>query len=255
MRKSLYSMVGFVLLSVFVLSGSVSCTYSEPPSTLVFVVLDTSGSWIPIHKDRNVVSRVNDAILESASYVQKPVHYYLLKITSDSLREKPVCSITHEKESIFKPGYSKKAFAAELGLCKRITQKLDATKYTDITGALDLTSRMSSNHTLGRKYLIIISDMKEEQPDGRITKTIESCTSQLAHLKLSGFKAAIIYNILPNKQDRDDSDFPGIWKKCLGSTGIADVTLIHESTNLVDEITRVFMQGDDAIAGVKNQGD
>jgi hypothetical protein len=186
------TLVGFIALTVTLAAPSrASETVAR---TGIFVLVDTSGTWLSKtyeHENDWVIAQANKAVLDLLGKVETPAAIYVIAIGADSVLEPPMCE-AHYRRTLINLGKKGHEFVQRdklenyLDLCRAAIIKRPISKWTDIHGALELVSRLASSAVFTGRYLLLLSDFKEERPVG-----------PLPNLSLRGFKVALIYRILP----------------------------------------------------------
>ena len=209
---------GVVLAAILSLADT--CWAEEiVPRSAVFVLVDVSGTWLSknnLEQNKQVVRETNKAVVDLLGKVESPSVVFLIAIEADSVLSKPICVATYSRK-LLNLGKRKNAFtsrdklADHLELCGLAVLARPIAKWTDIHGALDMTSRLANSGTFSGRYLFVLSAFIEERPPG-----------PLPLISLNGFRVASIYRILP----QDSQDPRGLdsrlekWRSLLKKAGV-----------------------------------
>ncbi len=201
--------------------------------TAIFVLVDLSRTWFNQEsqvKNIHTLDEVNKAVVGLSTRHEKPVHITFLAIEDRSALQSPLCEGCYRPTLIRRNNpcmTSKAELNRKLTLCKSLILNQNSSDYTDISGAIDIAAQMSQSPTLERKFLIILSDMKEER----------QIPFNFSNLHLEGFRIAIVYRILP--RDALSNEYRGRlewWESKLKECKAAKIILILDKGELANRL-------------------
>lgn len=233
-RKRITAVIILALTLVF--TQQVLCDAQEY-NTSLSVLIDFSKTYYNKSTKnliKDLLRRGKIAVEEFASISESPVKISFLAINDLSLTTPPISTFIYHRK-IF--GGNKEGVITRpadlknyLELCKEIILKKEPSAYTDISGAIDLATRITAGQRRGEKSILILSDLKEDPRPG----------TQTAELKLDGYNVVILYRIL-GQDARKPSELDerlSAWKNKLTKAGARKVTCLHDSILDIHQIIR-----------------
>lgn len=228
-KRRLMSVVFAILLT----NGTI-CFASEYNSSIT-VLIDLSRTYYN-ESTRPNISRllkiVSQGISQLTTILDSPVKITFLSITDQSLSA-PVIASFFFQPKIFVSGTSdtitaKKDLEKHLDLTSEIITRKPASNFTDISGAIDLATRVVSAQSRGKRIVIVMSDMIEDLKPKAKTATINA----------NGFEFLILYRILPidGSDPNKLNQRLDVWKERLIAGGASKVTFINDATLSPSEI-------------------
>lgn len=167
-----------------------------PPRTAFIVLVDLSRTWfeptnpIRLRQIERTIDQVNESIINLGNRLPKPVSITYLPIEAAAILQNPLCEIIYQPTLIGKDPKalrSKSDLESKLNLCRDFILTKVPSGHTDISGAITLAVKITDSPSIKSKFIIMLSDMKEELPRG--------FHASIPNLK--GYKIGIIYHILP----------------------------------------------------------
>lgn len=234
-RKRVERKVIIILLVVALTLILVGCSQTADYKTSVYVLFDFSKTYYKESTKgqiESVLKTVNTAIIKLAHVSEMPIKISFLAITDQSLSANAIAISLYQrkifagkkKDLITKPRDLKNF----LEVCAQSILSTTGSDYTDISGAINLATRMNTGQKQGEKSILILSDMKEETRAG----------TQKSSFDLAGYNVLILYRILgedarnPNQLARRLEE----WAQRLTDAGAKKVGRLHDSIKDVNQI-------------------
>jgi hypothetical protein len=177
----------------------------ESPRTAFIILVDLSKTWFdPTHNSRMAqiectIDQVNASIIDLADRLPKPVSITYLPITDVGILENPLCETIYQPTLIGKSQKavrSKSDLESKLKICRDLICTQSPRDYTDISGAMTLAIKITDSPLIKNKFIIILSDMKEDLRSG--------FKASIPNLK--GYEIGIVYHVLPEDAPKGDID-------------------------------------------------
>jgi hypothetical protein len=213
------------------------------PRTGVYVLVDASETWLtkPAHVHNEFIIRQTvSTIMEMAAKSESPIAVFVVLIGANSILQRPLCEAVYKHALIGGTGTpgefrNKDKLRNYLDLCLTTILARAPEKWTDIHGALDLVSRLSQVASIRRRYLIVLSDFKEERPKG-----------PLPSVRLDGFHVGMIYRVLPEDSVRPQAlnDRLNYWSSAFKKYGAARTVFAIDKAKFASDITLKLLQND-----------
>lgn len=237
MRRRFLALAAAALL---LLSSAPGVRAEEPRST-ISILVDLSRTWHN-HQSAGQNKRALDAALSAAVELairyRPPTQVRVLAIGDASLLRPALCDAIYDPKLINVGKSVGSAFTNEKSFRKYL--KTDCLAFvlaspvenlTDISGAIDTVSRVSSHQQGKERSLIILSDMVEELGKGQVAPP----------LTLPGFRTVILYRALATDKKNPNlltSRLDG-WAQKLAKAG-SHVDVVADETASSDQIARLL---------------
>jgi hypothetical protein len=151
-----YAIRLFLVLVALLVSA---CSDPEPRTKAVYILLDTSGTYTKQIDEAKKIVKFLLATLNSGDSLA------LARIDSASFSEKDIVAKVTFNVRPTKANAEKRTF---LNAFNKFAMEIKASAYTDITGAMLQAIEYLNETGAGTKYILLVSDLKEEIKKGHI---------------------------------------------------------------------------------------
>src|SRR5207302_2099400 len=229
-------------LVVAVALGGCSVDKSRSAGTSLVVLVDFSNSFAPLVNDERALEELATATAELAQREwQAPVEILWSRIQTASLNSSPLCGPFQFQQSLIKRDNDDSAqMADKLHACTQAvvrasTAGSERSAYTDISGAVALAADQGQS-VLGPKYIVIVSDFKEDLPPGK----------RPIRLQLNGERILLLHRLGTGRTPLTLVDHLARmrrWSEALREAGAASVAALPLSSVTEQRIARALGSG------------
>ncbi len=146
------------LLFVFVIFLASGCSAPEQPKNRgVYMLLDTSGTYA------QELDKARQIIIYLLTRLDSGDAFAVARIDTGSFSEKDIVAKITFDDRPSTANQQKRAFLEKIDAFIKDAQ---SAAYTDITGGLLQAGEYLTEHRVGRKSIVVFSDMKEDLPEG-----------------------------------------------------------------------------------------
>lgn len=174
------------LAAVGLLLSATSCGDNPSGARGIYMLLDTSGTYtVELNKAQQIISAILTKLdpgdsfavarIDTGSFSEKDI------VTSITLDDRP--SVANQQKRVF------------LGQIRRFVKSVKSSPYTDVTGGILQGSEYLTEKGVGRKTIVIYSDLKEDLKKGYVRRGIR--------FKLGGFRVVAL-NVTKLRPDNYD---------------------------------------------------
>ena len=229
-------------LVVAVALGGCSVDKSRSAGTSLVVLVDFSKSFAPLVNDERALEELATATAELAQREwQAPVEILWSRIQTASLISSPLCGPFQFQQSLIKRDNDDSAqMADKLHACTQAvvrasTAGSERSAYTDISGAVALAADQGQS-VLGPKYIVIVSDFKEDLPPRK----------RPIRLQLNGERILLLHRLGTERTPLTLVDHLARmrrWSEALREAGAASVAALPLSSVTEQRIARALGSG------------
>lgn len=144
------------VIGLFIIS-LLGCSETENPYRGVYLLLDTSGTYtLELKKAQQIINYYLGTLTAGDSFA-------VARIDSGSFSEKDIIAKVTFDGRPSQMNAQKRDFSNAVN---EFIENVDSAQYTDISGGLLQAIEFLNEADVGKKYVLIYSDLREELPDG-----------------------------------------------------------------------------------------
>jgi hypothetical protein len=209
----------------------------------IFILTDLSKSYFDsstLKLMKKTLGRTNSLVVSLTKRIPTPVMIHYLSIDLISLSKAPLCAAGF-KSTLLGRGkknldddlpiiHKRPKLRSFLGQCRDFILAQKPRQGTDISGAIELATRIAKGQDRGLKIMIIISDLYESRWEKAPQLTA----------KLDGFRIGLVYRVRDMSALEQESFDENLlqWKTRLEKAGAERVITVIESGNFSSRLNR-----------------